>query len=187
MTEKKLEKGWLWDQMQMNSKLIRVKNLVFSPVFKVVCKFFNLTLFQDISFLVPLTMNSNLGMNLQICFMNEASSDTEFPNAEKEVFVNSTRSIVSGQNHHVLGKNLIPQGLSLPPLRLDFTSSSSPIDEADFFARQTRLQMEARIALSQAKEMAHMQVEVERQKLKHSPITEMVRSSLAKVFGLVLH
>lgn len=37
------------------------------------------------------------------------------------------------------------------------------------------------MALAQAKEMAHMQMEVERQRLKQSPITEMVRSSLEKV------
>ncbi|XP_046736456.1 uncharacterized protein LOC124405531 isoform X5 [Diprion similis] len=71
-----------------------------------------------------------------------------------------------------------PQVLSLPPLRVDATA---PIDEADFFARQARLQTEARMALAQAKEMAHMQMEVERQRLKQSPITEMVRSSLEKV------
>jgi uncharacterized membrane protein YccC len=53
--------------------------------------------------------------------------------------------------------------------------------DADFFARQAQLQAEARMALAQAKEMAHMQMEVERQRLKKSPITEMVRSSLEKV------
>jgi hypothetical protein len=37
------------------------------------------------------------------------------------------------------------------------------------------------MALAQAKEMAHMQMEVERQHQKKSPITEMVRSSLEKV------
>lgn len=113
--------------------------------------------------------------------MNEASSDTETGSTEKENLVNSTSSMMTGQCHEILGRNLIPQVLSLPPLRLDIVSNSAPVDEVDFFTRQTRLQMEAKIALSQAKEMAHMQVEVERQKLKHSPITEMVRSSLAKV------
>lgn len=108
--------------------------------------------------------------------MNEASSDTETGSTEKENLVNSTSSMMTGQCHEILGRNLIPQVLSLPPLRLDIVSNSAPVDEVDFFTRQTRLQMEAKIALSQAKEMAHMQVEVERQKLKHSPITEMVRS-----------
>jgi len=74
-----------------------------------------------------------------------------------------------------------PQILSLPSLRLDSGISTPPVDEADFFARQARLQTEARMALAQAKEMAHMQMEVERQRLKQSPITEMVRCSLEKV------
>lgn len=65
-------------------------------------------------------------------------------------------------------------------------SNSAPIDEADFFARQARLQSEARMALAQAKEMAHMQMEVERQRLKQSPITEMVRSSLEKVGEIII-
>ncbi|XP_033208357.1 schwannomin-interacting protein 1 homolog isoform X2 [Belonocnema kinseyi] len=116
------------------------------------------------------------GMNLQICFMNEASSDTESPGSECDslpVPVSSTMT-----KHQIPAR---PQVLSLPSLRLDIGANSSPIDEADFFARQARLQMEARVALSQAKDMAHMQMEVERQKLKQSPITEMVRSSLEKI------
>lgn len=32
--------------------------------------------------------------------------------------------------------------------------------EADFFTKQARLQIEARMALAQAKDMAHMQMEV---------------------------
>ncbi|KAG8231360.1 hypothetical protein J437_LFUL006929 [Ladona fulva] len=55
-------------------------------------------------------------------------------------------------------------------------------DMEDFFSRQARLQAEARMALAQAKEMAHMQMEVERQRQKiNSPITQMVRASLLKV------
>lgn len=53
--------------------------------------------------------------------------------------------------------------------------------EADLFACQARLQSEARQALMQAKEMARMQMEVERQKMPLSPITQMVRTSLLKV------
>lgn len=37
------------------------------------------------------------------------------------------------------------------------------------------------MALAQAKEMARMQMEIERQRQKKSPITEMVRNSLEKV------
>ncbi|XP_024935603.1 uncharacterized protein LOC107274907 isoform X2 [Cephus cinctus] len=113
------------------------------------------------------------GMNLQICFMNETPSDTESPVSENDSSLGPASSADVKQQ-----APLRPQVLSLPPLRVD---SSAPVDEADFFARQARLQTEARMALAQAKEMAHMQMEVERQRLKQSPITEMVRSSLEKV------
>ncbi|XP_043262561.1 ras guanine nucleotide exchange factor B isoform X1 [Colletes gigas] len=118
------------------------------------------------------------GMNLQICFMNETPSDTESPCSENDASPGSTPISKQQQKQQT---PIRPQVLSLPPLRLDTGSNSAPIDEADFFARQARLQTEARMALAQAKEMAHMQMEVERQRLKQSPITEMVRSSLEKV------
>lgn len=73
--------------------------------------------------------------------------------------------------------------------------------EIDFFTKQARLQIEARMALAQAKDMAHMQMEarrdlfgarserdnnrfhfqMERQKQKESPITNVIRSSVEKV------
>lgn len=125
------------------------------------------------------------GMNLQICFMNETPSDTESSCSESDALPGSTpMSRGSKQQAKQQAKQQTParpQVLSLPPLRLDSGTNSAPVDEADFFARQARLQTEARMALAQAKEMAHMQMEVERQRLKQSPITEMVRSSLEKV------
>ncbi|XP_067205726.1 schwannomin-interacting protein 1 homolog isoform X2 [Linepithema humile] len=122
------------------------------------------------------------GMNLQICFMNETSSDTESPGSENDVSPGSTPTSLGTKQ--LGGKQqapMRPQVLSLPSLRLEGANSTPPVDEADFFARQARLQTEARMALAQAKEMAHMQMEVERQRLKQSPITEMVRCSLEKV------
>ncbi|XP_053974231.1 ras guanine nucleotide exchange factor B isoform X2 [Hylaeus anthracinus] len=121
------------------------------------------------------------GMNLQICFMNETPSDTESPCSENDASPGSTPTSLNSKQQQKQQMPIRPQVLSLPPLRLDIGSNSAPIDEADFFARQARLQTEARMALAQAKEMAHMQMEVERQRLKQSPITEMVRSSLEKV------
>ncbi|XP_017757648.1 PREDICTED: uncharacterized protein LOC108548985 isoform X2 [Eufriesea mexicana] len=121
------------------------------------------------------------GMNLQICFMNETPSDTESPCSENDASPESTPTSMNSKQQQKQQMPARPQVLSLPPLRLDTGSNSAPIDEADFFARQARLQTEARMALAQAKEMAHMQMEVERQRLKQSPITEMVRSSLEKV------
>lgn len=120
------------------------------------------------------------GMNLQICFMNETSSDTESPGSENDTSPGSTPTSLGLKQ--LGGKQpMRPQVLSLPSLRLESANSTPPVDEADFFARQARLQTEARMALAQAKEMAHMQMEVERQRLKQSPITEMVRCSLEKV------
>lgn len=56
--------------------------------------------------------------------------------------------------------------------------SSSAAEERwsgeDFATRQARLQAEARAALAQAKEMARMQMEVERQQKKKSPIADIV-------------
>ena len=57
----------------------------------------------------------------------------------------------------------------------------------DFFAKQIKLQKEAHAALVQAKEMARMQIEVERQKRKRSVIadkvSEMVRQKVGKGFS----
>ncbi|XP_016841747.1 schwannomin-interacting protein 1 homolog isoform X2 [Nasonia vitripennis] len=144
------------------------------------------------------------GMNLQICFMNETSSDSESaPGPDGNDYVlssptspmspssqssssSSASSIAASPSKHqqLLMQNARPHVLSLPPLRLTDAATyanEAPLDEADFFARQARLQTEARLALAQAKEMAHMQMEVERQKLKANPITEMVRASLQKI------
>ncbi|KAK2587213.1 hypothetical protein KPH14_002954 [Odynerus spinipes] len=121
------------------------------------------------------------GMNLQICFMNETPSDTESSCSESDALPGSTGMSRGSKQQSKQQAPARPQVLSLPPLRLESGTNSTPVDEADFFARQARLQTEARMALAQAKEMAHMQMEVERQRLKQSPITEMVRSSLEKV------
>lgn len=56
-----------------------------------------------------------------------------------------------------------------------------PLTEADFFAEQARLQAEARLALAQAKDLARLQMEMERQRRQVSPITEMLRATLLKV------
>jgi len=50
----------------------------------------------------------------------------------------------------------------------------TPHNEEDLLTRHIRLQAEAREALAQAKDMAKMQMEIERQKKKKSPIAEMV-------------
>lgn len=45
----------------------------------------------------------------------------------------------------------------------------------DFLSRQKKLQAEAKLALAMAKPMAKMQVEVEKQNRKKSPVADLVR------------
>ncbi|EFA04405.1 Schwannomin-interacting protein 1-like Protein [Tribolium castaneum] len=121
------------------------------------------------------------GMNLQICFMNETVSDTESPNSDNEC------PLTNPKQPKTCPKTSPEK--TLPPARPATLSLGQPLlqpvtqpmTETDFFARQARLQTEARMALAQAKEMARMQMEIERQRQKKSPITEMVRNSLEKV------
>lgn len=47
----------------------------------------------------------------------------------------------------------------------------------DFLSRQKKLQAEAKLALAMAKPMAKMQVEVEKQNRKKSPVADLVSVS----------
>ncbi|XP_076035745.1 schwannomin interacting protein 1 isoform X2 [Oratosquilla oratoria] len=122
------------------------------------------------------------GMNLQICFMNETASDCESQCSDTEstqdrvdddtVSTSSCSKATTPQTSQLLGKSQT----KLPPGDADQENG-----EADFFTRQARLQAEARLALAQAKEMARMQMEIERQNKKKSPIAEIVRESFNKI------
>uniref|UniRef100_A0A182S9M4 SCHIP-1 domain-containing protein n=1 Tax=Anopheles maculatus TaxID=74869 RepID=A0A182S9M4_9DIPT len=58
-------------------------------------------------------------------------------------------------------------------------------DTCDFFTKQAKLQIEARMALCQAKDMAHMQMEFEKRSLPLSPVTRVIHSAVEKA-GLSL-
>ncbi|CAD7086437.1 unnamed protein product [Hermetia illucens] len=129
------------------------------------------------------------GMNLQICFMNEASSDTESPSSDSETCPKLSKSTSNSSNmSRYSSSSSAHNPYHSRPLSMNRPSTLSlgpPVSdedaEADFFTKQARLQIEARMALAQAKDMAHMQMEIERQKQKVSPITEVIRSSMEKV------
>lgn len=53
---------------------------------------------------------------------------------------------------------------------------SESLDDMDFLTRQKKLQAEAKMALAMAKPMAKMQVEVEKQNRKKSPVADLVSS-----------
>jgi len=122
------------------------------------------------------------GMNLQICFMNETTSDTESPSSDSECTIEKSKqpkslNHIKSSNDEQISAPVRPVTLSLCQQTPMLTSQN----DSDFFTKQARLQTEARMALAQAKEMARMQMEIERQRQKKSPITEMVRHSMEKV------
>ena len=113
-------------------------------------------------------------MNLQICFMNETASDGSDSENQKEPSVVAAAKISSTETKS-------DPYTSLPPVQNQKTR------ELDFFAKQAKLQTEARTALTQAKELARVQMQVERQQRKHNRISDLVRQSLEKVGGTVPH
>lgn len=112
-------------------------------------------------------------MNLQICFMNETADGSEIDN-QKELL-------------EQLKLNSPPSDVKNPYVSLPTVSSfkqpkmQQELTELDFFSQQAKLQMEARTALAQAKELARVQMQVERQQRKHTRISDLVRQSLEKV------
>lgn len=55
---------------------------------------------------------------------------------------------------------------------------SESLEDMDFLSRQKKLQAEAKLALAMAKPMAKMQVEVEKQNRKKSPVADLVSSTV---------
>ncbi|CAH1282575.1 unnamed protein product [Diabrotica balteata] len=126
------------------------------------------------------------GMNLQICFMNESLSDTDSPSSDSECPMTNPKHHKSNNNLKSPTKTEKTQQPPARPATLSLSQQPQqlvrePLQELDFFSRQARLQTEARMALAQAKEMARMQMEIEKQRQKKSPITEMIRTSMEKV------
>ncbi|XP_072033868.1 uncharacterized protein [Amphiura filiformis] len=129
------------------------------------------------------------GMNLQICFVNEplegSGSDIEDDGHQAKEYHGSYHH--SGFNSAGVRSSKSTGALSRECSNNSTSSGSSQKtipsvtfeDEEDFDAKQARLQEEARIALARAEPLARMQMELERQQRKKSPVTE-----LAGVTGL---
>lgn len=165
----------------------------------------------------PLSRTHSLGQNLQICFMNEAASDSESSDSEtcpklsqgiqrrkavQRTSLMSHRTTALNNNPYSsrplsIAKSVMDRterGEFLPSSHAEsdwwsehFLSGNFPFpflsrsmqlnkivaerpatlalnvnDASDnnFFTHQARLQIEARMALAQAKDIAHMQIEV---------------------------
>ncbi|KAL7648583.1 UNVERIFIED_CONTAM: hypothetical protein RMT77_000489 [Armadillidium vulgare] len=121
--------------------------------------------FNDASIKKP-SLQSRLqnGKNLQICFMNETASDCESQCSDTE----STQDRIDEIEGNLGFKDTSKM-------------TESECQTMDFMAQQAKLQAEARLALSQAKEMARMQMEIEKQNQRKSPITEIIKDSFNKI------
>uniref|UniRef100_UPI00358DE749 schwannomin-interacting protein 1 isoform X4 n=1 Tax=Myxine glutinosa TaxID=7769 RepID=UPI00358DE749 len=110
------------------------------------------------------------GMNLQICFVNDSGSDKESDGDESSKVDSSPMtppSPISKQS-----SSYSERGLAGSEPGTD--SEVESLEELDFLGRQRKLQAEARLALAMARPMARMQVEVERQNRKKSPVADLL-------------
>nr|CAI5830703.1 unnamed protein product [Callosobruchus analis] len=115
------------------------------------------------------------GTSLRICFMNETVSDTDSSNSNSQSPEDEFEQMKPTFNLSQYEK-VRPTTLNIPR-----QSQSEIGTDVDFFTKQAKLQTEARMALAQAKEMARMQMKIERQLQKKSPIADLIRRSLEKI------
>lgn len=104
------------------------------------------------------------GKNLQICFVNDTQSDTESVSSDSESCPTLSR-LPRGNSINQIKKLQAANPYSSRPLSVSCTDGKNSklaeeTTDNDFFTKQARLQIEARMALAQAKDMAHMQMEV---------------------------
>ncbi|KAK6310496.1 hypothetical protein J4Q44_G00185510 [Coregonus suidteri] len=105
------------------------------------------------------------GVNLQVCFVNDSSSDkdSDAEDSKTETSLDTPLSPVSKQSSSLSDRDTGEE-------------DSDPLEECGFWRVQRRLQEEARVALALARPMARMQVEVERQIQLHrrSPVADLL-------------
>ncbi|ESO96143.1 hypothetical protein LOTGIDRAFT_231847 [Lottia gigantea] len=118
------------------------------------------------------------GMNLQICFMNEAMNEAN--NTLPDSLQVTSSSQPPEQQHQ---KPESTERHSPPVKHTDVKNGhrskrtgdrNKSKDDNKKTSHPSRLKEEAKIALAQASTMAHMQLEVEKQLKKKSPIADMV-------------
>eukprot|EP00066_Takifugu_rubripes_P017380 XP_011606646.1 PREDICTED: schwannomin-interacting protein 1-like [Takifugu rubripes] len=103
------------------------------------------------------------GMNLQICFVNDSGSDkdSDADDSKTETSLDTPLSPMSKQSSSYSDRDTTED-------------DSESLEDMDFLSRQKKLQAEAKLALAMAKPMAKMQVEVEKQNRKKSPVADLL-------------
>ncbi|KAJ8274186.1 hypothetical protein COCON_G00088110 [Conger conger] len=112
------------------------------------------------------------GPNLQICFVNDSGSDkdSDVEDSRTETSLDTPLSPMSCMDVlHAHTKQSSP----CPDRDAGEDHAGSP-EDSDFLSRQRKLQAEAKMALAMAKPMARMQVEVERQTRRKSPVADLL-------------
>uniref|UniRef100_A0A182NFN8 SCHIP-1 domain-containing protein n=1 Tax=Anopheles dirus TaxID=7168 RepID=A0A182NFN8_9DIPT len=119
---------------------------------------------------------------------------TEYPDARPTTLNFSRREV---KEHRVMPEKKIVEDnqtdMPVPTKQHQKVAKVNPFcelllqenDTCDFFTKQAKLQIEARMALCQAKDMAHMQMEIEKRSLPLSPVTRVIHSAVEKA-GLSL-
>ncbi|XP_059358309.1 schwannomin-interacting protein 1-like isoform X2 [Carassius carassius] len=104
------------------------------------------------------------GVNLQMCFVNDSSSDrdSDAEDSRTETSLDTPLSPMSKQSSSLSDRDTGEEDLDS--------------EDSEFWRLQRRLQEEARVALALARPMARMQVEVERQIQLHrrSPVADLL-------------
>ncbi|XP_050395068.1 uncharacterized protein LOC126812891 isoform X1 [Patella vulgata] len=108
------------------------------------------------------------GMNLQICFMNEAMNEAghQEQTANKDNIKDNNKTQIQSKTQQIESKPANKERIPVNKRNID--------DKDTPTYHPSRLKEEAKIALAQASTMAHMQLEVEKQLKKKSPIADMV-------------
>ncbi|XP_078472582.1 schwannomin-interacting protein 1 isoform X2 [Lampetra planeri] len=110
------------------------------------------------------------GMNLQICFVNDSGSDKDSDaddSSKTDASPDTPLSPVSKQSSSYSERDSADSEAGTD-------SESESLDGLDFSACQRKLQAEAKLALAMARPMARMQVEVEKQNRKKSPVADLL-------------
>ncbi|XP_060929201.1 schwannomin-interacting protein 1 isoform X1 [Limanda limanda] len=103
------------------------------------------------------------GMNLQICFVNDSGSDkdSDADDSKTETSLDTPLSPMSKQSSSYSDRDTTED-------------DSESLEDMDFVSLKKKLQDEAKMALAMAKPMAKMQVEVEKQNRKKSPVADLL-------------
>ncbi|XP_066049768.1 schwannomin-interacting protein 1 isoform X3 [Chamaea fasciata] len=161
MPQKRREKGWMWlCCAQKNERESIRQKLALGSFFDD-----GPGLYTSCSKSGKPSLSSRLqsGMNLQICFVNDSGSDkdSDGDDSKTETSLDTPLSPMSKQSSSYSDRDTTEE-------------ESESLDDMDFLSRQKKLQAEAKMALAMAKPMAKMQVEVEKQNRKKSPVADLL-------------